>query len=581
MSGRASAAARYPDQLCDRIIEGALIFEKSRREKGIHQVTTSSSGLSDELCDMCDPQDAVEVGCDLHYVDERIGEVMDETLVREARVEELRMFGEMNVHSYATIDEINMTPGAKIIGTTWVDTIKGPAGSPQYKSRLCGQEFARGDRQDDLYAPTPPLLGIRLLASLCASSPGKRLMVLDVKRAFLYGDAVRPLFTKLPPEDPRYGTPGLYWRLNKAMYGTRDAPLIWQREVRKALEGLGFRCCKANSCLYKHDERGIYVNVHVDDFLCLGDRPDLEWLHPALSRQFLLKKEILGPDADEAKSVTFLGRELRWSKAGIEYEPDQKHVKILLEEWGLETCRGVVSPGQKEDDALDTPQLTGAAVSEYRRAVARLNYLAQDRQDIAFATKELARRMATPSESDVGSLRRVLRYLKTHPRSYVTYEWQKVPESLTCYVDSDWAGCKRTRRSTSGGVLFLGKHCIGHWSRTQSCVALSSGEAELNAALKGGVELICAQTYLTELGHQMLLVMCGDSSACVGMVGREGLGKVKHVQVKQLWLQERIREEQLQMFKIPRAQNCSDAFTKHFGPDAAPHFWFMKCTIIC
>ena len=79
----------------------------------------------------------------------------------------------------------------------------------------------------------------------------------------------------------------------------------------------------------------------------------------------------------------------------------------------------------------------------------------------------------------------------------------------------------------------------------------------------------------------MSLVMFGDSSACVGIVGREGLGKVKHVQVKQLWLQERIREEKLRMIKIPRAQNCSDAFTKHYGPDAAIHFWSMKCSIIC
>ena len=483
MSGRAQAAARYPDQLCDRIIEGALIFEESRREKSLNHVTSSASRLSDELCDMCDPLDAVEVGRDLHYVDGRTGEVMNESLVRAARMEELRMFGEMNVHSYATLDEINMTPGAKIIGTTWVDTIKGTPESPQYKSRLCGQEFARGDRQDELYAPTPPLLGIKLLASLCASSGTKRLMVLDVKRAFLYGDAVRPLFTRLPPEDPRYGTPNLYWRLNKAMYGTRDAPLIWQKEVRKALEGLGFRCCKSNSCLYKHDERDIYVNVHVDDFLCLGEKIALEWLHKALSKQFLLKKEILGPDAGESRNVTFLGRELRWTNSGIDYEPDRKHVQVLLEEWGLETCRGVVSPGQKEDEAVETPPLTGAAVSEYRRAVARLNYLAQDRQDISFATKELARRMAAPCEGDACSLKRLLRYLKTHPRCFVTYEWQETPTTVTCYVDSEWAGCKRTRRSTSGGVLFLGKHCIGHWSRTQSCVALSSGEAELNSAL--------------------------------------------------------------------------------------------------
>ena len=53
------------------------------------------------------------------------------------------------------------------------------------------------------------------------------------------------------------------------------------------------------------------------------------------------------------------------------------------------------------------------------------------------------------------------------------------------YTDSDWAGDKETRRSTSGGCLMLGQHVISHWSKSQSNIALSSGEAELNAAVKG------------------------------------------------------------------------------------------------
>ena len=83
-----------------------------------------------------------------------------------------------------------------------------------------------------------------------------------------------------------------------------------------------------------------------------------------------------------------------------------------------------------------------------------------------------------------------------------------------------------------------GIHCIGHWSRTQSNVALSSGEAELNAALKGGVELKGAQILLSEMKRSVGVRIKGDSAACTGILSREGAGKIKHVEVKQLWLQE-------------------------------------------
>ena len=59
---------------------------------------------------------------------------------------------------------------------------------------------------------------------------------------------------------------------------------------------------------------------------------------------------------------------------------------------------------------------------------------------------------------------------------------------------------QKTRRSTFGGVLFHGSHCLGHWSKTQPVVAFSSGGTELNAALKGGSEILGTQGMLQETG---------------------------------------------------------------------------------
>ena len=65
------------------------------------------------------------------------------------------------------------------------------------------------------------------------------------------------------------------------------------------------------------------------------------------------------------------------------------------------------------------------------------------------------------------------------------YRWQG-QEDLTVYVDTDWAGCFKTRRSISGGAIMRGTHLLKHWSTTQQTVALSSGEAELKGIVNGG-----------------------------------------------------------------------------------------------
>ena len=123
--------------------------------------------------------------------------------------------------------------------------------------------------------------------------------------------------------------------------------------------------------------------------------------------------------------------------------------------------------------------------------------------------------------------------------------------------------------------MVRGSHCLAHWSRTQSTIALSSGEAELNAALKGATEAIGARTLMGELGMGCDIVLWGDSSACSGTLHREGAGRVKHLELKQLWLQQRIRKGEVDYHKIPRQENPADSLCKPWSKDGWNHFWMM------
>ena len=101
--------------------------------------------------------------------------------------------------------------------------------------------------------------------------------------------------------------------------------------------------------------------------------------------------------------------------------------------------------------------------------------------------------------------------------------------SSTCLQGSDtW---EKTRKSTSGGVVMMGKHMIKGWDITQAVIALSSGKAEYCGIVKGASAGLGMRSVLSDLGCKVRLVVFSDSSAVIGMASRKGLGKVRHVQV--------------------------------------------------
>ena len=158
-------------------------------------------------------------------------------------------------------------------------------------------------------------------------------------------------------------------------------------------------------------------------------------------------------------------------------------------------------------------------------------------------------------------LQRILRFLRKRPTTTHLHEWQDHPGELTGYTDSDWAGCKLTQRSTSGRVIQHGLRLLLHYSRTQAGVALSSAEAELNASLKMGCGILGISQCSRELGDDVNIKVNGGSSSVKGILARRGRGKVKQVELKQLWLQEQVRSGKADFQKISRSMNPSDAHT--------------------
>ena len=470
-----------------------------------------------------------------------------------------------------------------VITTKWLDVNKNDEATPNYRARLVGREIA-WDKRDDLYAATPPLESLKTIISACASAQDSvipfRIMAIDVKRAYFYAPATRPLFVKIPNEDWEVGDEKNVARLKLSLYGTRDAALNWTTTYTEFLVSIGFVKGKGCTCNFHHP-KGLMMTVHGDDFTSTGSTKDLAWLKGRFESKFEITAKVLGPEAGQEREIRVLNRVLRWEQNGIIYEPDQRHAEMVIKEFGLETAGGVRTPGTRaEHDVASAPDgvlsveledeselMAAADATQFRGLAARCNYLAQDRADIQFACKEASRRMARPRCDDWQLLKRIARYLAGAPRYEQLFAWQARPRQVNVFTDSDWAGCKTTCRSTSGGVILWGNHSLKTWSSTQATVALSSAEAELYALTKGAAQGLGLMTMLSDFGITVDVTVHTDASAAIGIVRRAGLGKLRHLNVRYLWLQDLVKQETIGMKKVAGADNPADLATKHLNAE--------------
>ena len=107
--------------------------------------------------------------------------------------------------------------------------------------------------------------------------------------------------------------------------------------------------------------------------------------------------------------------------------------------------------------------------------------------------------MAAPSELSMLAVKRLCRFLAGRRRLVYIFPFQRA-DTIECYSDTDWGGCVKTRKSTSGGCLMLGGHVLKTWSSMQPTVSLSSGEAEFYGVVKAAGLALGQQAVLKDLG---------------------------------------------------------------------------------
>ena len=562
VGGRAGPCEVYPTPLCEAIVNG---LKDQVQADGIAMVNSSLLLSHHEADHRWD-----------EYTDDLSGKPLRSDLVQQARKEEIDIFNQFPVYEKVPIEDSYYFTGKGPIGTKWVDVNKGDDEEPEYRCRFVAKEIKRRN-DESIFAATPPLEGKKLLFSLAVSgtkgsADPLKLLFIDVKRAYFYAKSVRPVFVQLPDEDPGEGMRG---RLQRSMYGTRDAASDWEAEYTKGLIEDGFMAGVASPCAFYHPELDVRCVVHGDNFTLLGTDTSLNEIQKSMMKRYeVMIRGRLGPGPKDDKSIRILNRILEWTPEGLVYEADQRHAEIIIQQLGLSASNVTLStPGVKvrvpeEDDT----ELEGHQASMYRALVARANFVAADRADIQFAVKELAKDMAKPKESSWSALVRLGKYLKRRPRGAILFRYQSMATVISASTDADWAGDQVSRKSTSGGILQFGSHIIKSWSSTQSVIALSSGESEFYSIVKGCSQAMGLRALLADLGVDASIKVLADATTGKAIASRRGLGRVRHIDVSELWIQEKVKSGEIELQKIKNVFNPADLLTKHLAEAA-----MMQC----
>ena len=156
-------------------------------------------------------------------------------------------------------------------------------------------------------------------------------------------------------------------------------------------------------------------------------------------------------------------------------------------------------------------------------------------------------------------LERFGRYLVKNKICVLTYARQTSDETLQVHVDSDWAGDLLGRKSTTGVIVRGGKHLLRHMSCLQTLVALSSGEAEYYASIRGACTRLGIQSHCQDWMIDVPIQIYSDSSAARSVARR---GRLRHLQTRHLWLQSRVALRRLKLDVVAGERNPADTLTK-------------------
>ncbi|MBW0535083.1 hypothetical protein O181_074798 [Austropuccinia psidii MF-1] len=464
-------------------------------------------------------------------------------------------------------DIVELDPGFKLVGTTWVFKIKKDhlGKITEHKSRLCAQGFTQSAGIDfgQTYSPTRRLNSLRTLIAFAASKNLKFHQV-DIKSAFLNAPLAETVYLAIP-QGLNIDRRKHCLRLNKAIYGLKQAPLAWYERLRTWLQSVGFSPCILDACVFfRGGDNPLWLYVHVDDIAIFGNEVDS--LKRELGQEFEIK--------DLGQANLLLGIKITHSAEFVLL--DQQHfTELLLDLYGMSNCKPVSTPlipnDHLEESSESEAQEFQALNVNYRSAIGCINYLSTaTRPDLSFSVSALSQFLEKPGIRHVKAFLHVLKYLKGTQDISISYP-KGINVGIIAYTDADWGNCKTTRRSITGFLATMGGGLVLWKTRKQPTVSLSTAEAEYKALCDLTSELMWLKQWGEECGLLSLdkpIPIHEDNQSCINTAkGDCNLNnkRMKHINIQLHFIKEALSNGFAELIYTPTSNMLADFLTKSVG----------------
>jgi len=400
---------------------------------------------------------------------------------------------------------------------------------------------------------------VRLLSAI-ACECDLDLCHFDVDQAFVQADLEEDVFLRLPKGCGDLS--GKVVRLNKSLYGLKQASRLWHAHLITCLKSLGFEQCQADVCVFRLIEDGrvaITAVVHVDDIFSVGRKERCD--------RFCM-------DLNEMIPVKNLG-ELKWY-GGCFYSRDrdrgtltisqQSFAEDLVKKFCVDSVQNVplkvgvrLENFSKDDVTEDWP---------FRELVGSLMWLSvSTRPDISNAVRSVARYSSAPKAIHWKAALGILAYINGTSSLGITYQKGTAASiSLEVFADADYASKATDRRSVSGGVIMCSGACVCWFSRTQKCVTLSTSEAEYVALGDAVKELLFLRQVwrfmLPGKGMPCFPVFEDNQGAVQLSMNPVSNSNSKHIDVRHHFLRELVHQGDISVVHVPSEYQHADVLTK-------------------
>ncbi|GKB74856.1 retrovirus-related pol polyprotein from transposon TNT 1-94 [Tanacetum coccineum] len=393
---------------------------------------------------------------------------------------------------------------------------------------------------------------------------------MDVKTAFLHSTLKEDVYVCQLEGFINADHPIYVNKLNKALYGLKQAPRAWYDVLSKFLLQNPFSKGTIDPTLFirSFDDDILVVQVYVDDIIFGSTNPRYTQLFADL-----MKSRFEMPMMGEMSF--FLSLQVNQSPRGI-FINQSNYVLEILKKYGMDKSDPVGTPMEIKDK-LDLDQ-NRTLVDEIKYSnIGALMYLTSSRPNIVHATCLCARYQAKPTEKHLKEVKRIFRYLRGTVNMGLWYTKDSCFE-LTRSLYVDYAGCKDTFKSTSGGAQFLGEKLVSWSSKKQDYTSLSTAEAEYVSLSACCAQIFFMRTQLLDYGFHFskIPIYCDSKLAIAISCNLVQHSRTKHIAVRYHFIKDHIQEGTIELFFVKTDYQLSDLFTKALPLDM---FNYLVCRL--